>query len=586
MKRSKVLALLLASVMVVSMFAACGGGSGTTTTSTPTSTAKTDDGAAADTKKDEPAPAVEQAPGDTKGLANMPKSDVVKGKTNQQTYPLTTEKKTLTYWYPMGGSMSTLSDFNDAEFFQMYEEKTGVHIDFIVPSTGTEADAFQLLFASDSFPNMLYVTNGNLKYRDGYDACIEDGYVIDITDYYDYVPNYVSWLNSLPDAQKSVFTDTGRMYGLWHFWDSMTENVYNDQGISIRKDFLDKVGMDIPTTYDEWETVLAAFKDQLGIEAPFYTGKYGIDDGEFMAGYGIAPYWYQVDNKVMYGPMQDAYKDYLTMLNKWYVNGWLDNGFATRQSTGIAADNDMILNDKIGALIDWGTRMTDAYLTRGATNPEFYAVAAPQPKKSASDPDPAWRNWGNGYGHCQNTVELVSAELDEATKELALRWLDGWYAEDIYLQANYGLDEQEGVVWYAAEDGHRIGDYDFRYANPDGIDSATVLVKFWTKNPPIRVEACQIEQMPPERSASYDVWSQYYPTNFLPPMTSMTVDEGSEYASTYTDIETYVQEQNVKFIMGQRSLDEYDSYRETLKQMGIERCTELQQAALDRYNAR
>ena len=38
--------------------------------------------------------------------------------------------------------------------------------------------------------------------------------------------------------------------------------------------------------------------------------------------------------------------------------------------------------------------------------------------------------------------------------------------------------------------------------------------------------------------------------------------------------------------MGQLSLDDYDSYRETLKNMGIERCIELQQAALDRYFAR
>ena len=66
----------------------------------------------------------------------------------------------------------------------------------------------------------------------------------------------------------------------------------------------------------------------------------------------------------------------------------------------------------------------------------------------------------------------------------------------------------------------------------------------------------------------------------------MTVDEGTEYSSLFTDISTYVDECNVKFIMGQMSLDDYDAYRDTLKKMGIERCIELQQAALDRYNAR
>ena len=35
-----------------------------------------------------------------------------------------------------------------------------------------------------------------------------------------------------------------------------------------------------------------------------------------------------------------------------------------------------------------------------------------------------------------------------------------------------------------------------------GLDSATVAAKYWAKNPPIRCEAAQIEQMPPERAAS------------------------------------------------------------------------------------
>ena len=100
------------------------------------------------------------------------------------------------------------------------------------------------------------------------------------------------------------------------------------------------------------------------------------------------------------------------------------------------------------------------------------------------------------------------------------------------------------------------------------------------------MEAAQIEQMPPERSVAHKIWTTYEAKNFIPNNLTMTVDEGTEYSSRYTDIETYVQECNVKFIMGQMSLDEYDTYREKLKSMGIDRCIELQQAALDRYFAR
>ena len=63
----------------------------------------------------------------------------------------------------------------------------------------------------------------------------------------------------------------------------------------------------------------------------------------------------------------------------------------------------------------------------------------------------------------------------------------------------------------------------------------------------------------------------------------MNVDESQEYTDLYADIETYQDENIVKFVVGDKSLDEFDDFVATLKQMGIERCVELEQAAYDRY---
>ncbi|MCR5794135.1 MAG: hypothetical protein K6G61_02140 [Solobacterium sp.] len=529
------------------------------------------------------------ASGSTANTANprpkavIPETDIFKGEINMQTYPLSGEKITLEYWYPMSDAMGTIRDFNESEFFRWMEEKTNIHIEFIVPAKGEEASSLRNLFTTDQLPDIMYTYPATHSYRGGMDAAIDDGYILDLSDYIGLMPNYVSWLNSVPAAKKSVFTDAGRMYGFWGFWDNI-ESGYADLGISIRKDFLDQVGEDIPETYDDWERVLTKFRDELKIEAPLYTSKYGIDTGEFMAGYGIAPYFYQKDGTVMYGPMQDAYKDYLGMLHDWYEKGLLDPDFTSRKSTGIGADDNMILNDRIGALIDWGTHMTDAYVSRGASNREFMAVACPQPKKDADAEDPAWRAVGNNYNDMQSICLMISAKSRHI--EEAIRWVDSFYAEDVYLNANYGIDSEEGTVWYRAEDGHRIGNFDFRYANPDGLDSLTVAAKYWAKNPPVRVEAAQIEQMPADRAASYKVWSQYPADNYIPVSVTMTSEETAEYAPLYTDIETFVQENNVKFIKGEKSLDEYDAYREQLKGMGIEKCISLRQAALDRYNGR
>ena len=113
-----------------------------------------------------------------------------------------------------------------------------------------------------------------------------------------------------------------------------------------------------------------------------------------------------------------------------------------------------------------------------------------------------------------------------------------------------------------------------------------MLVKYWTKNPNVRVESAQIESSQPVQQEGYRIWSLNEPTQWISNRTTMTADENAEYSKLYTDIETYVQECNVKFIMGQMSLDDYDAYRDTLRSMGIERCIELRQAALDRFNAR
>lgn len=258
MKKKKILAVLLTASVAASALGACGSGGNSGDGSEPPAQGG---GSAPASESQKGGSGTTAGAGDSaqtgnaEGYANLPKSDVVDGAVDQQTYPVSEEKITLTMWYPMASSMGELADFNDGEFWQWYEE------------------------------------------------------------------NYVSWLNSHEDFGKAAYTDTGKMYAMWGVWDTMEDDAYADQGIAIRKDFLDKVGLDVPTTYDEWETVLKAFKDQLGVQAPFYTSQYGIDNGEFMAGFDTAPYFYHRDGVVQYGPMDDQYKEYLEMLHRWWEEG-------------------------------------------------------------------------------------------------------------------------------------------------------------------------------------------------------------------------------------------------------------------------
>ncbi len=200
MKLKKILAALLAAALLLSCLAACGGDSGSSTADESSSSqSAADPSQESSGDGDSSEEGADPAP---------PASDVKNGETNQQSYPLTTEDVTLDFWYPWAGSMAELADFNDSYFFQWYEELTGVHINFIVPASGSETDAFQLLFASDDMPDMLHTEPGTMSYRNGQDAAIDDGYFIDLAGYLDSAPNFASWLNGNDDFRRAAYSDS------------------------------------------------------------------------------------------------------------------------------------------------------------------------------------------------------------------------------------------------------------------------------------------------------------------------------------------------------------------------------------------
>lgn len=65
----------------------------------------------------------------------------------------------------------------------------------------------------------------------------------------------------------------------------------------------------------------------------------------------------------------------------------------------------------------------------------------------------------------------------------------------------------------------------------------------------------------------------------------MTADENQTYASIMSEIQTFVDEQAVKMIMGTSSMS-FDDFVQEVKAMGIDEAIEIYQNAFDRYNNR
>jgi putative aldouronate transport system substrate-binding protein len=68
----------------------------------------------------------------------------------------------------------------------------------------------------------------------------------------------------------------------------------------------------------------------------------------------------------------------------------------------------------------------------------------------------------------------------------------------------------------------------------------------------------------------------------IPSAVTLTTEESERFSDLFSDISTCASENIMKFITGARSLDEYDSFKSDLLQMGLEEMVSLYQAAYDR----
>lgn len=64
---------------------------------------------------------------------------------------------------------------------------------------------------------------------------------------------------------------------------------------------------------------------------------------------------------------------------------------------------------------------------------------------------------------------------------------------------------------------------------------------------------------------------------------SLTSEETEEFSGIIFDINTYVQENVPKFIAGEKPMEEFDAFVQTVEGMGVEEIVQIKQDSYDRY---
>lgn len=548
-KMKKLVALLAAVMMIMSLFAGCG------EQAAPTEAVGTDAVKSTD-------------------AATEPQAEAAK----EFSYPMEAGH-TVSVWMWLNGNVSAnFADISATEYAKVIAERTGITIEW--DASNSVDEDFSIMVASGEYPDV--IEGAMAEYPGGASAALADGVIVPLNDIIDqYMPNLKAYLEANPDVEKAIKNDDGVIYG---FPSVSTKEAGRANGTYMRADVLEALGKELPTTIDEWYDVLTAMKDYEGVKYPYATTWTNLVRTSALAcAYGVPQLnSYKLllddDGKVQMMSISDQYKEFLTLLNKWYDEELLDQDIFSMDSAAVKtklATGEAVVSDGYLA-----SGLQTNTLTGRQNNPDFslMGVAYPQVVEGV-DTKVSTASVPASVG-----MVMTSSCRDV---EAAARYIDYLYSEEGIILNNFGV---EGIT-YNVVDGHyvytdevlnnangwtvsqalanyaRAGSgfvgigHDDYYTQTLVLDEAKESSKLWT------------EMM--EGSLKYRV-----------PNVTMTSEEADTVAKIGTEIATYVDEMTVKFILGTESLDNWDAYVKEIEDMGAAELIAIYDAAVARYNAR
>jgi putative aldouronate transport system substrate-binding protein len=268
-------------------------------------------------------------------------------------------------------------------------------------------------------------------------------------------------------------------------------------------------------------------------------------------------------------------------MNQWYREGLLDPDFMGRTDPGFRfnAPINLVATGKAGLFpIIWG-RAANAYVLRGdvKNNPAYYLQAVQAPKKT-----PGQQIHFNYPSY--EVREAVAITKNCKNPKVALQYLDQMFSTEGSLIINYGAEGDS----FTMKNGQPV--FTDKVTKPAGLTAEQSLAKTVRWDGPGVVDYKRMWQIfeasgQGEMLKALQVWNKDDISYVMPPVT-MNQAEASENSNIMPDITTYVTEMTVKFIIGREPLSGFPAFVKQIASMKIDRAIQIQQAALDRFNAR
>lgn len=570
----KIISMLLVLVMLLTMLAGCGG------TESAAEEVVASESVAAEVSEVAEEPAVEEETEEPAvEEASVAEEPVVEEEPEPEIYPLVEETTTLSVYAPfVSENTDAVDDFSDWVVVQQAQEVTNIEIEWTQVPTSQYTELCPIMIASGDYSDMIFSLNQGYSLSRSY----AEEVIIDLSDYiYEYAPNYCALVDEIPNGWSKASNEDGTVMAIYSL-----NSESNQQGVLIRGDWLEDLGLEVPETVDQFLDMLYAFQDAYGVaplqmssatqEGLIFTSAYDTP-GYQISMFNPGNYWYQIDGVVNCGLICDGTRETLRIMNQLYEDNIFSRDFYTFSAGSMDTTKNGLVSGNIVGVLAISDSMVDNYTEMVADIEGAYWVAAKNPVLNEGD----MIHFGNvdevssGSSHAS-----ISASCENV--ELCLQWLDYWYSEQGIMAFNYGIEGET----YTVENGKPVYT-DIIENNQWNTGYVTAINSYCpVGNIPSYNDIRRFSQYYSDLSIqAIELWGSASDFAYVMPTISLTDDESEDYNSRSADIETYCKECVLAFITGTMDIEtQWEEYVGTMETLGIYENQAIYQAALDRVN--
>ncbi len=502
------------------------------------------------------------------------------------------EKTTLTGMtsYPA----NTESDPNKRTIFKRLQEDTNVEIDWTAIQADQWSDKISLAMSNpdeltDFIFNAGFSDSDLLKYAD-------QGIIIPLEEYIDaYMPNLKAVFDKYPEY-RTMCTDTeGHIWALpWIEQLGSEKTAIQTVGNMsfINKKWLDFLGLEVPTTVDEFEQVLIAFRDhaseiqsEFGIDGSIIPMSCIVNDGDqdpailingFGEGYGDADKGRHIavtdDKKVICSATQEGYKKGIEWLHKLNEENLIDpEAFTQEWSTYVSKGK----SGRYGVCFSWDVANID--------NLQDWV---PLPVLTADTRNLTPQNGSFTSGFDRGRCVITAVAKNPA---LVCAWLDQMYDPMQSPQNNwgtYGEDDEFDIFEMSTND---AGEPMLKHA-PLGDASPVEVREAESVGGPLAILDEYYDKYvtcPDDAQYRLDWIKEYYTpdmnTEFVYPNVFMDREDTETLSNLQADLQKTINAKKSDWIMNGVTDAEWDEYTKSLESYGLEDYLAIYQKYLDAY---